>query len=156
MRSSPWRRLPSTTPPSRCSFWTRTGSSCASTQQACRSLGYAEDELLALTLQDISAGFPVGGWPDHWRALQREGAVVLDDIHRRKDGSLVEVEIHANLLRFQGRELNVAFALDLTERNHARNALVERERMLSTLFDNLPGMAYRCANDPEWTMALRE
>ncbi len=122
--------------------------------QACRSLGYAEEELLALTLQDISAGFPVEGWPDHWRALQREGAVVLDDIHRRKDGSLVEVEIHANLLRFRGRELDVAFALDLTERNHARSALEERERMLSTLFDNLPGMAYRCANDPEWTMAF--
>jgi diguanylate cyclase (GGDEF)-like protein/PAS domain S-box-containing protein len=28
----------------------------------------------------------------------------------------------------------------------------ERERELSTLFDTLPGMVYRCANDPQWTM----
>ena len=28
----------------------------------------------------------------------------------------------------------------------------ERERELSTLFDTLPGMVYRCANDRQWTM----
>ena len=28
--------------------------------------------------------------------------------------------------------------------------LAERERQLSTLMKNLPGMAYRCANDPRW------
>jgi len=123
-------------------------------REACRALGYTADELLSLTLHDITAGFDMELWPDHWSALQREGTVVLADVHRRKDGSLVDVEIHANLLRFQGRELNVAFALDLTERNRARNALEERERMLSTLFGNLPGMAYRCAADREWTLAF--
>ena len=123
-------------------------------REACRALGYTQDELLSLTLHDITMGFDMEQWPDHWSALRREGTVVLADVHRRKDGSLVDVEIHANLLRFQGRELNVAFALDVTERNRARNALVERERMLSTLFGNLPGMAYRCAADREWTMAF--
>lgn len=31
-------------------------------------------------------------------------------------------------------------------------ALRESRRMLSTLMSNLPGMAYRCKNDPDWTM----
>jgi PAS domain S-box-containing protein len=31
-------------------------------------------------------------------------------------------------------------------------ALREKNRMLSTLLRNLPGMAYRCANDPDWTL----
>ncbi len=34
----------------------------------------------------------------------------------------------------------------------ARDALRESRRTLSTLLRNLPGMAYRCANDPDWTM----
>jgi len=34
---------------------------------------------------------------------------------------------------------------DITERK-------ERERQLSTLMDNIPGMVYRCRNEPGWPM----
>lgn len=34
----------------------------------------------------------------------------------------------------------------------ARRALEDRERTLATLMGNLPGMVYRCRNDPDWTM----
>lgn len=43
---------------------------------------------------------------------------------------------------------------DITERKLAEDALSESRRELETLFSNLPGMAYRCSNDPEWTMAF--
>jgi PAS domain S-box-containing protein len=38
------------------------------------------------------------------------------------------------------------------ERKQADEALRESERTLSTLISNLPGMAYRCRNDADWTM----
>ncbi|HNX82208.1 MAG TPA: diguanylate cyclase [Candidatus Omnitrophota bacterium] len=38
------------------------------------------------------------------------------------------------------------------EREKILVALRESRRMLSTLMSNLPGMAYRCKNDPDWTM----
>lgn len=34
----------------------------------------------------------------------------------------------------------------------AEDTLAETARRLSTLLSNLPGLAYRCANDPQWTM----
>jgi PAS domain S-box-containing protein len=34
----------------------------------------------------------------------------------------------------------------------AEQSLRESQRTLSTLMSNLPGLAYRCRNDPEWTM----
>ena len=41
---------------------------------------------------------------------------------------------------------------DITERKLAEEQLKKSERSLTTLFSNLPGMAYRCRNTPEWTM----
>lgn len=38
------------------------------------------------------------------------------------------------------------------EQSEIETALREGQRRLSTLLSNLPGMAYRCKNDPNWTM----
>ena len=40
---------------------------------------------------------------------------------------------------------------DVTRQNSAEEQVRESERTLRTLLGNLPGMAYRCHNDPEWT-----
>lgn len=41
---------------------------------------------------------------------------------------------------------------DITDTVKAETALRESERKLSTLMSNLPGIAYRCRNDKNWTM----
>ncbi|MBD3285918.1 PAS domain S-box protein, partial [candidate division WOR-3 bacterium] len=41
---------------------------------------------------------------------------------------------------------------DISDRKKAEEALKESERVLSTLMSNLPGMAYRCADDAQRTM----
>ncbi len=43
-------------------------------------------------------------------------------------------------------------AIDITEQKKAESKLRESRRALATLMGNLPGIAYRCTNDPEWTM----
>lgn len=40
---------------------------------------------------------------------------------------------------------------EIAEKKKLEDELTESERKLSTLMDNLPGMAYRCANDKDWT-----
>jgi two-component system nitrate/nitrite sensor histidine kinase NarX len=42
--------------------------------------------------------------------------------------------------------------IDLTDQKEAELALLENQRALATLISNLPGMAYRCRNDHNWTM----
>lgn len=41
---------------------------------------------------------------------------------------------------------------DITERKRAEEALKESERRLATLMGNLPGMAYRCKINSDWTI----
>jgi two-component system cell cycle sensor histidine kinase/response regulator CckA len=43
---------------------------------------------------------------------------------------------------------------NITERRITEAALEESRRAMSTLLSNLPGIAYRCRNDREWTMAF--
>lgn len=42
--------------------------------------------------------------------------------------------------------------MDVTARRQTENQLGEKERQLSTLMANLPGMVYRCKSDKDWTM----
>jgi PAS domain S-box-containing protein len=67
---------------------------------------------------------------------------------KKEDKSRAQLENELNELRRRISELETC------EIKHARTqeSLYESERMLSTLIGNLPGMAYRCLNDENWTM----
>ena len=41
---------------------------------------------------------------------------------------------------------------DVSDRKRSEIQIEENQRQIRTLLSNLPGMAYRCANDPDWTM----
>jgi len=57
------------------------------------------------------------------------------------------------ILIFKASEDEVACLIDdITDSKYKERVLVERERELSALLGNLPGMVYRCRNDKEWTM----
>ncbi len=71
---------------------------------------------------------------------------------RRKERGEVEVEITTHPVDLQGQTVVLGIARDITERRRAEEALRESERRLSTLMGNLPGMAYRCRGDADWTM----
>lgn len=50
-----------------------------------------------------------------------------------------------DLLQFVSAQIALAI-----ERKRAEDALHEQERFLNTLVSNLPGVAYRCKNEPDW------
>jgi diguanylate cyclase (GGDEF)-like protein/PAS domain S-box-containing protein len=53
----------------------------------------------------------------------------------------------------RGRVIGIiGVANDITDRRRALDALSESQRALETLVGNLPGFAYRCRNDTDWTM----
>jgi PAS domain S-box-containing protein len=120
---------------------------------ACRQTGYTREELLTLTVADIDAkSVDRDDRSRFWLSLQPGASAQVSVTHRRKDGSTYPAEVHLNRLDLDDQPIVLAIARDVAERTRSEAALQESQRRLATLMSNLPGMVYRCRNDPDWTM----
>jgi len=90
------------------------------------------------------------------RALLLEGVPVpaFDSVRLTKDGRRIHVSIRPSPMKdAAGNVIGVSLIFrNIGSHKRAEEAARETERRLMTLMDNLPGMAYRCRNDPDWTM----
>jgi len=86
--------------------------------------------------------------------LKEPGSIASDVIrYRHSDGQWLWMEGSAkNLLAEPGVQAIVVNYRDITGRKQDEDALHAHEQSVSILMDNLPGMAYRCLNDRDWTM----
>ncbi|NLL67576.1 MAG: EAL domain-containing protein [Clostridiaceae bacterium] len=78
----------------------------------------------------------------------------MDKRYLKPDGSIVWVHmIVAPITISNNHQYNhICLVQDITERKEIEEALNESERSKSVLLSNLPGLAYRCNYDHEWTM----
>jgi len=90
-----------------------------------KNLGYTMEELHHLTPLDIKPDFTMEHFNELVEPLRNDNKslVVFDTMHRRKDGSLYNVEVHLQLLEDNGHSSFVAIILDITERKQAHRLL---------------------------------
>ncbi len=74
--------------------------------------------------------------------------------HLRADGTVIWVEMNVSILHDpHGNPVGfLGVTRDIMQRKLAELALRESERSKSVFLSNLPGLAYRCNYDREWTM----
>ena len=129
-------------------------------EAALKTYGYSKREFLELTVEQL---YELTDSEDLTGVLDCNAPEYYQSSgfrHRKKDGSLIDVELITHRLPGEDhRPLRLVSALDITGRKQAfealkasEQALLESERQLSTLLSNLPGMAYRCLNDQDFTM----
>lgn len=87
-------------------------------QTAADILGYPKVELEALTIEDIDPEADNQSWPNIKELLGRERTQINERVHRRKDGTLVPVEVHGYLLNHRGMEYIITFVQNITERKN--------------------------------------
>ena len=78
----------------------------------------------------------------------------MDKRYIRPDGSIVWVHMIVAPLALSNGQLcsHICLVQDITERKEMEKALNESERSKSVLLSHLPGLAYRCNYDYDWTM----
>jgi len=114
----------------------------------CRVAGRSEDELQAAGL---AALFAPEARAEVLSALARgatRDVVSFDLPLERPDGERRWLEWRG--VSFPDPRIFRIVAHDVTALWRAEAEARERERFLGTLLGNLPGMAYRCRNDPQW------
>ena len=93
---------------------------------ACTLLGYSKNELLQLSIQDISANVKDAAG---FQQLKKEGKLTYETGFKKKDGSIVEVRLDAVTLP---NNQIIAFCTDITEQKKAENELYLSEEKFSS------------------------
>lgn len=104
-------------------------------RQACIDLGYSREELLSMTVFDLDPNFLNAGdkkWHQHRQKIRKKGTGTIETFHKRKDGSLMPVEVTITYLDFDGMPLSFSFARDITRRKTTEKALKESEELFRT------------------------
>jgi PAS domain S-box-containing protein len=116
-------------------------------------LGFSRQEALG------HSSLELGIWVDPeertrmFRILRDKGAVRQFEVRLRcKDKKIVPALFSMTPVEIHGDRFLLCMVVDITSLQKAQQMIRESERRLSTLMSNLPGIAYRCLNDRDWTM----
>ncbi len=107
--------------------------------KACHEMyGYSREEMLRMSLIDIQtpAGrerYMKGVYDRPMGAFER-----LQKQHARRDGSLIDVEIHSYPTTMAGRKVRLVLIRDMTEQLNMERLLRDNEARLRAIADNVP------------------
>lgn len=101
------------------------------------NIGYSLAELQQLTPIAIKPGMDQATFEHLLEPLQADAGakIKFQARHRRKDGSLYDVEVHLHKSHYQNRQAYVALIIDITERIAAEKELERHRKHLQALID---------------------
>jgi len=99
--------------------------------ETCNLLGYTREELLSLHVFQVGAELPASeGWPVLWQMIcQGPSAKTAETVVRTRDGVLIPVEVAANFLEFDGRQIVYSCLRDISQRQHQERRRDARQRV---------------------------
>ena len=107
-----------------------------------RMLGYRKEELLAMGPLDLVTEYYSRPLTQIGDEIKNSGQAVFETEHRRKDGSIVPVEVHAHVVVIQDRKMVLSVVRDITRRKQDEQAHLRLSTDLKTIFDNTPTMIW--------------
>jgi len=105
----------------------------------CRSLGYSQEELLDLRLNDIAPYHDPERFQSRLDTIKQGGAATYESVHRRKDGTEFPIEVSVTYLQHEGNGYTCGIIRDITERTRIEQerhqALADLQNIMETVPD---------------------
>jgi PAS domain S-box-containing protein len=100
---------------------------------AIQSYGYSHEEFLSLTIKDIRPAEDIPALLENAAKAPPDTEMSSTWRHRKKDGTLIDVEITSHPLVYEGRDARLVVATDITTRKRAEEALQTSEEKFRSL-----------------------
>jgi len=116
-------------------------------EAAAHHYGYSQTEFLTMTLKDIH---PWGDTPSllnyrlKIKSKFKAPTVSYSGVwkHRKKDGTLIDVEITSSLVSFNGKDAMLVLAHDMTQHRIAEEALRQSQQKYVSLINSIDGIVW--------------
>ncbi len=123
---------------------------------ACERLQYSRDELLGMTVADIDAPAASAMIAERMEVVSRQGHHLFESTQRRRDGTVVPVEVNVRRFEHQGQTLILSVCRDLTERKQAQAELLRNEQRFRELAERLPQTVFEMNLEGRLTFVNRQ
>lgn len=100
-------------------------------ETAVRNYGYTEEEFLGMSIGQIRPEEDLERFIENVRATRDEPLTVSEWRHRRKDGTILHVEVMSRPLVFNGRPSRLVMAADITEKKQLQEQFLRAQRLES-------------------------
>jgi PAS domain S-box-containing protein len=124
-------------------FWrvNQQGSLLEVNEAYCHMSGYSKQELLAMSIADLEVNETAADVEAHNQKIMEQGEDRFVSKHRRKDGTVFDVEVSAKFIPVDGG-LIVGFQRDITEKKRAEESLWNEKAFLRSLIDAASDLIY--------------
>ncbi|MBD3750788.1 MAG: PAS domain S-box protein [Sphingobacteriales bacterium] len=102
-------------------------------EYAIKLYGYSREEFLSKTIYDLRIPEDHESVPDIFKRVKNLGGNENFGVfkHRKKDGTIIEVEFYAYKFNFEGKEALIAVYIDVTDKQQAIRDLLDKEEKLT-------------------------
>ncbi len=111
-------------------------------QAAIEHYGYTREEFLGMTVLDIRPAGEVANLLSYLAQFTRNHDAAGEWKHKKKDGSVIDVDVNWHKLDFAGRPSYLVMATDITQKKRAEVAVLESEERYRELFENANDIIY--------------
>ncbi|MBF0633663.1 MAG: PAS domain S-box protein [Nitrospinae bacterium] len=112
----------------------------------CRMSGYSAQELMVMRIPDLEAVESPDATTEHIQMIMEKGEDRFESRHRRKDGSVFDVEVSVQYRPADGGLL-VGFIQDITERKRAEAEIVSTRNQLQATLEAIPDLLFEVGLD---------
>lgn len=107
--------------------------------QACKSLGYSQDELLQLNVTDVDVLFQdKEKLISAFQNMNPNEKYTFESIHRKKNGDTFPVEINNSLINVEGNLRVIGFVRDISERKESEQKILRMSQHYQALIEKAP------------------